>query len=350
MKQLERELPVFAFMDVVRRVQANALGGLGLGARECDYRVVASGSNWRLRQYSGAEAPTSILIVAAPIKRPYIWDLSPRASAIRYCLEHQLRVFLLEWVAPAQAGGNYGLDEAVAAVAACTDRVRKEKPGGEPFLIGHSLGGTLAAIAAAGRLEGIRGLALLGAPLCFEPGTSRFADTVASIDAAILSEASVVPGSFLSLVSAIASPETFIWSRLGDAALSLTDPAKVDIHTRVERWALDEVPLPGKLVYQIFQWLYKENQLCRGMLRIAGKRIASRDVVVPVLAVVDTADDIAPLESVKPFLDAVGTRDVRIVECPGETGVALQHLAVLIGRGAHTRVWPEIVQWLTSRR
>jgi len=28
----------------------------------------------------------------------------------------------------------------------------------------------------------------------------------------------------------------------------------------VERWALDEVPLPGKLVHQIVEWLYRENR------------------------------------------------------------------------------------------
>jgi polyhydroxyalkanoate synthase len=37
-----------------------------------------------------------VLIVAAPIKRPYIWDLTPAVSAIRYCLGAGLRVYLLE--------------------------------------------------------------------------------------------------------------------------------------------------------------------------------------------------------------------------------------------------------------
>ena len=61
-------------------------------------------------------------------------------------------------------------------------------------------------------------------------------------------------------MSALASPGTFIWSRLMDAAFSIADYHALDIHGRVERWALDEVPLPGKLVHQIVEWLYRENR------------------------------------------------------------------------------------------
>jgi polyhydroxyalkanoate synthase len=39
---------------------------------------------------------------------------------------------------------------------------------------------------------------------------------------------------------------------------------------------------------------------------------------------------------------------VRLIEYPGEIGVGLQHLGVLIGRQAHARVWPEIISWLKA--
>jgi polyhydroxyalkanoate synthase len=37
------------------------------------------------------------------------------------------------------------------------------------------------------------------------------------------------------------------------------------------------------------------------------------------------------------------------IEHAGEIGVGLQHLAILVGRQAHTRVWPKIVSWLQAR-
>jgi polyhydroxyalkanoate synthase len=62
--------------------------------------------------------------------------------------------------------------------------------------------------------------------------------------------------------------------------------------------------------------------------------------------VVNAADDVAPLVSVKRFTDAMPAGNARIIECPGEAGVALQHLAILIGRRAHAEVWPQIISWL----
>jgi polyhydroxyalkanoate synthase len=58
---------------------------------------------------------------------------------------------------------------------------------------------------------------------------------------------SIVAGSLLSLISAVACHDTFVWARWMDAILSLADHAALDVHVRVERWALDEVVLSGKL-------------------------------------------------------------------------------------------------------
>ena len=77
-------------------------------------------------------------------------------------------------------------------------------------------------------------------------------------------------------------------------------------------------------------------------------RVGPFRLSVPMLAVVNTADDVAPLASVKPFIEAMPTSDVRIIQFPGETGVGLQHLGILVGRQAHAQLWPEIIIWLNS--
>jgi hypothetical protein len=73
------------------------------------------------------------------------------------------------------------------------------------------------------------------------------------------------PVSLLSHFSALESSETFIWSRLTDAALSVTDSHAMEIHARVERWALDEISLPGKLIHQLIEWLYRENFFAKAL-------------------------------------------------------------------------------------
>ncbi len=56
---------------------------------------------------------------------------------------------------------------------------------------------------------------------CFGPDKSRFRDALVSLVPPTLSAAEPFPGSLLSQMSALASPSTFIWSRLMDAAWSL---------------------------------------------------------------------------------------------------------------------------------
>jgi polyhydroxyalkanoate synthase len=335
----------FDAADLVRRLQGDAIAALGLGASECPYRVVASGAFWRLRDYGDEHASKSLLIVAAPIKRPYIWDLAPSASAIRFCLEHGLRVRLLEWLPASPRTNGVGLDECIDAISWCVAHAAGDG-GMKPFLAGHSLGGTLAAIYAASAAPAIQGLVLLGAPLCFQPGQGGFRDALVSLVPPSLSGANPFPGSLLSHMSALASPGTFVWSRLMDAALSLADQHAMEIHARVERWALDEVALPGKLVQQILEWLYREDRFRRGVLQINERPISPAGVSVPVIAVVNTRDDIAPVSSLAPFADALPPNAVRVIEYPGEVGTGLQHLGILVGREARARVWPDIMGWI----
>ncbi len=253
--------------DVIRRAQGDLIGALGLVPSECPYQIISSHSYWRLRDYGGEDQSPSLLIIAAPIKRPYIWDLTSSISSIRFCLRQSLHVQLLEWMPASSHAGNHGIDEYVRAISEAVTTVTAIAKGAKPSMIGHSLGGTLAAIYGAFQPETIKGLVLLGVPLCFEPSKSQFRDALISLVPRKISEDEPFPGSLLSHASALASPKTFIWSRLIDAVLSAGDPLAMEIHARVERWALDEVPLPGKLVHQIIDWLYRENRFCREKLQ-----------------------------------------------------------------------------------
>jgi polyhydroxyalkanoate synthase len=133
-----------------------------------------------------------------------------------------------------------------------------------------------------------------------------------------------------------------------DATLSLTDPAATAVHARVERWALDEAPLPGRLVQEIVDWLYREDRFCRGTLAVCGREVGPSGLRLPTLMVVNTADEIAPPASVAPFVQAMPDGAARVLEYPGETGVGLQHLAILVGRQAYAHVWPAIMSWIKA--
>lgn len=336
-------------IDIARRAQGELLGRLGLDPRESPYRVVASGAGWRLRDYGGSPDAPALLIVAAPIKRPYIWDLSPSTSVVRHCRALGLQVRLVEWEEPTPGAGAAGLadyagralGEAVTAATCTGDRHR-------PILVGHSLGGTLAAIFAALEPERVGGIVLLGAPLCFHAGVSRFRDALVRIAPAKVPTA-VVPGTLLSQLAVLAAPEAFVWARLLDAVASSADPRAWETHLRVERWALDEMPLAGPLVEEILTDLFREDRLGRGTLELAGRTVGPAAIRTPMLAVACSADEVAPPASVLPFAAALPAGLATVLTHPGEVGVGLQHLAILIGRRTRARVWPEILAWIRAR-
>jgi polyhydroxyalkanoate synthase len=339
----------FDVSDVIRRAQGDLIGAFGLNPNECPHRIITSRSHWRLRDYGGEDQSPSLLIIAAPIKKPYIWDLTPSTSPIRLCLGQGLHVRLIEWVSASSHAGNYGIDEYVLALSEAVASLTAAAKGAKPYIIGHSLGGTLAAIYAAFQPENIKGLVLLGAPLCFEPSRSQFRDALISLVPRKISEDEPIPGSILSHASALASPNTFIWSRLIDAALSVGDPLAMEIHARVERWALDEVPLPGKLVHQIIDWLYRENRFSLGKLEIYEKFVGPHGLSTPTLAVINTADQIASFASLIPFTEKMTTK-TQIIQYPGEVGVCLQHLGILVGRQAQAIIWPDILSWIKCQK
>ena len=107
----------FSMVDAFRRMQGDALAAIGFGPVETPYRVIASDAFWRLRDYGSDHHSRSVLIVAAPIKRPYIWDLAPDVSVVSRCLGAGLRVYLLEWLPASQQTCGVGTAECSDAIA-----------------------------------------------------------------------------------------------------------------------------------------------------------------------------------------------------------------------------------------
>jgi len=339
-------LAAFAWQDLLRRRRGAWLEALGLGPRQTPATEVAARPGYRLLDYGGeGEAP--VLIVPAPIKQAYIFDLLPARSVVRQCRERaRQRVFMLHWTPPGAAerglaeyvGGD--LDGAVAAVTALTGRA--------PVLIGHSLGGTFAALYAALHPERLRGLVLLEAPLKF--GQDAFAAMVRRPQAqALLEGDGPVPGSFLNVASVSAAPEAFVYERLVDRLACLSQPQAAEVHLRVERWTLDEMPMARRLFADVVGQLFRDDRFMRGELVIAGQPARPEHAQVPLLAVADPRSRVVPAQALRAFFDQVRHPAKRWLEYHGDVGVGLQHVGVLVGESAHRALWPAICDWIRER-
>jgi polyhydroxyalkanoate synthase subunit PhaC len=345
---------VFSLIDEARRSQGSVVDLLGLGRRVRAKRTARSASRWMLAAYqeSGEVARSPCLLMPAPIKHAYIFDLAPGASVVAHCLGGGFATYVMEWQPPAQSDAEDGLAEyadrwllrAVDVIAAETGRQRV-------FLIGHSLGGTLAAVFSALHPERVAGLVLLEAPVRFGAVGALGRFVAATPQARHVVKTGTIPGSFLDLSAWMAAPVAFSGARWFDSVLSLAaGPEALRLHIAVERWTLDELPMPRRLFEQVVDDLYRGDAFMRGTLEVGGRRARAADVRSPILSVVNSRSDIVPPAAVLPFLNAVATAEKKTLDYLGDVGVALQHVGVLVGPSAHRWLWPEILVWMRGPR
>ena len=232
-----------------------------------------------LRHYEGTASDGPVLlIIPAPFKGPYLWDLAPQISVVQRCLCSGLRVYMTEWTRPGTGEQGFGLAEyADRLTLDCLDKIHAETGQTAVFVAGHSLGGTLAALFSALHPERVKGLILVGAPLHFGKDVGAIDGLVALAPKAqeLTARLGNVPGSVLSTAAFVASPATFGWSRWQDWLASMGDTDAVLTHLRVERWTLDEVPLARRLFEEVTEELYRQDRFMNGSLKI-GERSAGR--------------------------------------------------------------------------
>jgi len=342
---------LFEAWDQLHRLRGRHLEAAGIAPIETPSVVVHTEDGLRLRRYTApddieADGP-AVLIVPAPIKRHYIWDLLPSCSVVRRTLAQGFDVYLAEWDS---TPSDWGFDAYLGALRRSVLHI-EQATGRLPHLMGHSLGGTLAALYGARYPTQLASLVLIEAPLRFgnEAGAFQRLLAVSPTGAAMKTLFTRVPGTVLNMAAVMASPREFIWERRLDTWLAAVRGGEVaKKHALAQRWTLDEAPMPGTLFMQVTDELYREDRFMRGELVVDGRRIAPRDITVPIAAVVDPHGTILPAASVLDGIHAVpGTRKL-ILRLETDTGVLLRHLAALIGDEAHPRIWPRIYHWLSE--
>jgi len=288
-----------------------------------------------------------VLLVFALINRPDIFDLRPGNSFVEFLLDEGYDVFLLDWGVPDEADADLGLEHYVCdEIPWALREVTRASGQEETTLLGWCIGGTLSLLhCALDPATSVRNLVLLTTPV--DTTGSLYATWVArdSFDVDRVADVyGAVPGRTVDWANKLMKPVTNYWTtyrRLWDQVLA--GQARRDAYQSMAKWVADNPPFPGRAYREWITWMYKENRLVRGRMRLRGRRAGMSAVEQNVLVVTAGADHIAPREGTLPVLDQVGSADVTHLDRPGG------HIGLMAGSRAREEIWPDLAGWLAER-
>jgi polyhydroxyalkanoate synthase subunit PhaC len=288
-----------------------------------------------------------ILLVFALINRPDIFDLSPGNSFVEHLLREGFDVFLVDWGVPDEEDADMGLDDFVRDELHGAVRETLRASGADELsLVGWCIGGTLAAMYCALHPGGpVRNAVLLTTPI--DPSRSLYAKWVGTdaFDVDLVADSyGAIPGAGIDLANKMMKPVTNFWTtyrRLWQQILEGKDPRTS--YQAMAKWVGDNPPFPARAYREWITWMYKENRLVRGRLRLRGERVDLRRIDQNLLVVTAGADHIAPPPGTLPLLDLVSSGDVTHLDRPGG------HIGLMAGSKAKQEIWPDLAEWLGER-
>jgi len=279
----------------------------------------------RLRDYGGSGRP--VIFVPSLINPPFILDLAPQNSLLRWCSEQGLRPYLLDWGEPSPA------DRAMD-VTAHVERIllpliaRFDEP---PLLVGYCLGGTLALAAAAA--GGVAGLALIATPWHFAGfggGRTAIGELWQSAKPSC-ERMGLVPMEVLQTGFWRLDPGRTVSKYEAFGRMEPGSPAWNGF-IALEDWANAGAPLPYAAGRQLFEEFVGDDLTGKGGWSVGDRTVDPHALPCPAVEFVSLSDRIVPKESAADLADR---RDL-----------GAGHVGMIVGGRAKTQLLEPLADWL----
>ncbi|GGC65731.1 alpha/beta fold hydrolase [Hoyosella rhizosphaerae] len=296
----------------------------------------------------GTESTDAPVLLVPPLAVPdSCFDLRRGCSVAEHLVEQGRRTYVVDYGQISFAQRNLGLEHWIHNVLPKAIHAASIDAGGAPVhLVSWSLGGIFCLLTAADLPTlPIASITTIGTPVDFAavPIVAPARPVVALTRGAILTNAARMLGGaprpfvkrafqLTSLTKNITKPFTML-ARLDDTEY-LAQLEAVDAFTE------HMTAYPGRAFSQLYQLVFRANQLAKGHIDLGDRCIDLARIRVPVLVVAGTGDAIAPQKAVRPLVDLLTSAPyVRYETAPGG------HLGVLTGRAARTTTWATLAHF-----
>ncbi len=291
-----------------------------------------------------------VLVVPSLINRPYILDLAPGRSLLRWLAAQGLRPLLMDWGTPgaAEAGFDlqaYGAARLVPALAEARRLAGRAVP-----VMGYCMGGTLAVGLAARVPADVAALVTIGAPWDFASTQGLAGGIRAMIRAAgtltterqldaLGAAFGMVPVSVFQMLFALVNP---IQAALKFQKLARLDPdgPAARLFVALEDWLADGVPMPVGAAKELLLGWQIRNLPATGGWRFLGAPVDPRRATAPALVFCGRNDTIAP----PPLADPLA----RVLPHARAVAPPTGHVGMIVGSAARSQVWRPIAEFLAA--
>ncbi len=304
------------------------------------------------------EFPVPVLIVYAPILRPYILDLVPGNSFVEYLLGEGFDVFLLDWGNAGPEDKHISFEDWILDyMPEAVESVLSSSQAEELTIYGYCQGGTMSAMyASLFPEEHLKNLILLATPTDFAPDDpgifglwtlwtrnsetyfdpDLMVETFGNIPEDFFKRLNETGSSALGPLPDLASSYAKMWDHI-------TPEKTMTTWLAVSKWVDDGRPFPGEAFRQWIRDFYQKNKLPKGEIELRGHRVDLSNIECPLLNIAGSKDFICPLSQAEATMDLVGSRDKEF------SVFDAGHVGLMVGPVAKNELWPKVRSWLEPR-
>jgi polyhydroxyalkanoate synthase len=289
------------------------------------------------------------VLLVTPLAAPALcFDLRRGCSLVEHFVQKGRPTYLVEYGEISFKNLRLGMEHWVEEVLPEAIKSVSEHAGNRPVhVIGWSLGGIFAALAAADRPDlPIASLTVVGSPFDVKqvPMVAPLRPILRLTDGGIITQVyralGGAPKPLVRRAFQLSSGTKLITKPIA-ILQNLDDAEWLAQIEAVDRFTANMIAYPGRSFGQLYHRMIKKNQLLTGKVNLSGHEIDVANIKVPVLVFAGNTDGIAPVNSVKALVKLLtNAHEVRFEIVPGG------HLGMLTGRAARGTTWVTMDEWI----
>jgi len=294
----------------------------------------------RLLRFRGDTRGTPLLLVPSLINRWYVLDLRLGASLAAALTAAGLDTWCLDWGTPEDEDRYLTWQDVHARLDRAARFVQRTTRAPRLHVLGYCMGATLSAIWASLHPERVASLTNLAGPIDFAHA-GQLATMVRPdwFDVAALAEAGNIGAAQLQSGFLALRPTQGLAKVVGYVD---RDPAARAAFDALEGWANDNVVFPAAAYRTYIEELYQQNQLVRGVHRVAGRPAELAAITAPTMVIGAERDAICPLPAASALLEHVSSPTRELLVVPGG------HVGAVVGSRASQVLYPAIARFVTA--